>query len=890
MCTTVPTGDVEAWANEGACQSHCCSIDDDSKDIGSDYSTNDDTLLACIPPLLLRGMNATLRGACSAISLYMIAVVRGYDDYQYNYYMHSINALRDGERDIKEDENKTDRLAFRLHNDDYHTYEDVIAALKKVSSIVPDMTNAKCKQIAEDVNNNGVYALYTSELISYTTPCPLTIEVLQNITQLSRILGGSGAGLLVSVLPTSVINMEHNVSSIFSFFKSIGGLNASVRRCITLALTTNVTELPQSITLSSSSRLCDLSIDSMFDHITNVHERRNQVNYYYPDTVKLFPHMLKSSSIGTPSSSHIGYNITHPFDYTYRCTLSLVILSIPFQAKKIQKLLNDIIINYQYDTVYKHMYSHMLSILYNTLFLLYSRGVGTDDNTIFTTTVQVYTSASIIHSLSYAGIRQRILHEQILPGLQVMYDNKGYYDSTLTYVLADTIETCLLDMNIPAIKQQSLVESTTAVTASIITQQMRNRLKRLYHVIKDFEYSIEDEATAGGIMREVESSSDCPSVLAKVLSILSLLQFISKERRRVQSHVEVEDVFRWQFIVDMMINMDTLPSSLLSNGIPCFLSNSSENQELCKQGIRNMVAKCYTSICSWYDVEQCHHSDSDIGSTTIADASSKTILVTRLQADNILFPSTKAYHVSSSWVSIYIPLHRFLTQIFIAAKHACSDVINECIAYLKYCHTNVTTAAVPTATTTQILCGDIFAYIDYPLRCLSFSSQVDVGLWRRNGSIAHNLNFCYSYGFKSMFYDVDVTAVQVGLLLLYNQQEEEHNGNSYSSNNSSSYCSSNSSILALMIDRFELTNVIELSPSALTVIKDSLDEYRAPLLAELLHLLIVVVSHTPVVYTMDGYEREVMREVTHLLLGGCKKYNQVTYTCINAKTYTYLYT
>lgn len=107
------------------------------------------------------------------------------------------------------------------------------------------------------------------------------------------------------------------------------------------------------------------------------------------------------------------------------------------------------------------------------------------------------------------------------------------------------------------------------------------------------------------------------------------------------------------------------------------------------------------------------------------------------------------------------------------------------------------------------------------MRCMVFASQVKVGMWRRNGIGAQHLSRLYQQPpIGRILEKVDLVAIQLSTLTL-----------------------SPDSILLFMIDSMEL--VPFLNDFVAWYRQSTRDIYEPALLGELLRLLILVVTHTP---------------------------------------------
>jgi hypothetical protein len=87
-------------------------------------------------------------------------------------------------------------------------------------------------------------------------------------------------------------------------------------------------------------------------------------------------------------------------------------MASPFSQKTLKKILNEMIVKFQHDFVFKNGFSQLLTILYPSLYTLFLKSFGTADVSIFHTTVQVYTANSIISLMSSEGKSLRLFNEK----------------------------------------------------------------------------------------------------------------------------------------------------------------------------------------------------------------------------------------------------------------------------------------------------------------------------------------------------------------------------------------------------------------------------------------------------------------------------------------------
>ena len=238
----------------------------------------------------------------------------------------------------------------------------------------------------------------------------------------------------------------------------------------------------------------------------------------------------------------------------------------------------------------------------------------------------------------------------------------------------------------------------------------------------------------------------------------------------------------------------------------------------------------------------------------------------------------------------------------------------------------------PSFISTHLFLSNIFFYIEYPLRCLIFNSQVICGMWRRNGSSAINLSYNYNRSpLCRTMRDMDILALQLCLASInpYLQQPSNPSLNlsssikdfsstllssissaTSSSSSSSSYFSSfyNNKIdsaelmtfdmfLCTLIYRYNIHDILQyiyhriITTSTINKVILSISsqrdmEYMPSLLSELLKQLIVLITYVPVnliplsssvasssstsseSLPREGWQSALKRHVFHHILSG----------------------
>ena len=221
---------------------------------------------------------------------------------------------------------------------------------------------------------------------------------------------------------------------------------------------------------------------------------------------------------------------------------------------------------------------------------------------------------------------------------------------------------------------------------------------------------------------------------------------------------------------------------------------------------------------------------------------------------DVVFPIPELRGVASLPMSVHLPLHRLFAKLVHFGAYGGVDLSSVITAFK------------------QLSPLDASLFVEHPLRCLVFAAQVGAGMWRRNGYTV--LNLAYNYGrapLSKTMRDMDILAVQLAAAAL--------GGDAF---------------IATLASRFQVLNLLEAAkdPATLLTFMDraswaqipgSLDihEYQPALLAELLKLLIIVLTYTPVCLleaegdATEGWNRTIKREIVHQVLTGVQSAGQL---------------
>jgi hypothetical protein len=359
-------GDTEAWKESGACPKHRA---DDSSAATSDP-------LSLLPPEIVTGFNSVLHGVVLFFYSMIIREIEGFSEPQ----APTAAPIE---------------MIIRLHNDDIHSYDDVIFALSEIQ-----LPLAEAEQKTAAVDRAG-YAI---------------VKRLSDPVQIASDWGilAQKASLLVSVIPSELASLEESVSATWVWLHHITAKHVGLLRLLTLAFVEPIDALYSRTdpVLTLSSDLPPLT----YPHLPLRHREPSS-----PPFEVLLPSGVDGTSPG--GSGHVSVHRLTPFSPEFKnCTpltlLSLMIASSPYLVKEWQTLLHDLVIFGLKDLSFKSLYSQLLLHLYPHLSALFCHGIGTDKESLFHTTVQIYSTESIVSMLSSEGYlsRSRPCEEPTLQG------------------------------------------------------------------------------------------------------------------------------------------------------------------------------------------------------------------------------------------------------------------------------------------------------------------------------------------------------------------------------------------------------------------------------------------------------------------------------------------
>jgi len=843
-------GDKEAWAKEGNCHEHNCQCEQEVDP------------LTCLPSAIASDMDVLLRAGMGVLTSFLVGLVRGYAPWAQNPYIAHGGGV--GRRADDADAANSSLLTVTLHNDDVHTYTDVEGALLGVGKSLAD-----AKRMTESVDKEGHKCVFTA--------APTSVLLKTHSDKL-----GTEAGLMVSICPHELLELEARMSEFLTWMLDLGTGNDGFRRIITNAFLLNTDSLPEEATAV-------LNCVGL-----------TPPNHVFDDT-SIFPSIvqhLKTLPPCIPEQSIEALRFQRPIPSTCPPNiLGVMMLSSPYLFKSIKQGLNSIVIVFQQDPIFKSAFSQLLTLLYPSIHGLFCRGIGTAADELFISTVQVYTANGVVTTMSSEGIATRLFSEAPHPIF-------------ITQMLIYCIKTALCDVGCKGSQERRRMTGIASDRRPSPVQQQQEKWlmhhliinRRLGRLFRDIEYVTEN---CFGSMNLMLGERDAGAI-GEWLSVCSLLQCVGTLVRRTTTHVEVEDD-TWQHAANLILELEGISASFISNALfpskelmaaEMQFSSAKIGEELIAQhdsggreasaastsqaliyspSLRKLQAEAVV-IALRRGLEELR--DWIAGAASAVDGSSEGEMVdpglyfgtaehSYLMGSCVHVIGPQRYQVSVSPVSIHIPLHRFIAKIFLFAANNNLPLTDALISLKE--HLNIV---------------DVLA--DYPSRCFAFVSQVLAGMWRRNGAAAINIGYNYQYGALSVrLRDMDLLALQASMMAI-----------------------GPDSILALLLDRFELIPLLEtlaprlhladafgslprLAKGCSTMkffldeknIKPVLKEYGAALLSELLKVLINLVTFIPSSLVAASYSEvigdaqqhtpslvhAVEREIVHAVLGGVAK-------------------
>ena len=722
-----------------------------------------------------------LTGVIGTIVSYSACYVNGFDDFGRNifvstFHQKAYHAVRNPSSTCV-----NWSLEGCIHNDDIHTFDDVIGALEEVG-----IDKVAGLDLANNVNTLGRNSTLMPKMV-------VGDDASEDKTRRFSDILGVKHGLLFSIAGSDVRRVEPKIHSMLVWIKQLGSMNDGIRRLISNVFFQESCSTPSSVT--ACEMVPEMAASRLFE--------RGAGRALFPRRIPHFDYL---------SAEQQGVELyADPFQYCHRNYFAILLLASCYLNKVVTNAIQDIILIFQHDYIFKFAFSQSLTSLYPSLYLFYSK-YGLKDSTLFNTTVQVFTASSIVKAMSSDG-----------ESLRVLPPCGG--KPCLSRILISTLNFCLDDMG-------CCIDRPT--DSFLDDYKFSNRRRRLASLVKDFEYAVEENLSAVRVLAGLRDAG----VVDEFMSLFQRLQYLDKTRRRKTTHVENDDDMRWLEATNLVLEMDSMAQCLLQGAfvpaVNCRVSDVDPGsmQAMKQQALLAAVSKGLQCLDDWLRRVQMAAGEGSNNDLFFNASSAQCLGLT------VPFPGIRRFHVSYSEVSIHVPINRFISRSLLVAAYDAQDLL-PALSLLR--------AAPPSLQ---------FSFVDYPIRALAFMSEVHCGMWRLNGSAPVNLAYNYSTApISRHLRDADIAAVQVGAVTLGPDV-----------------------VLALLIDRFELSMCLETPDYFMRAADDDLREYKPALLGELLRVLVHTLSHVPVV-TKDGSDelgsaqREglalaLKRELAPLLLGG----------------------
>lgn len=368
------SGDPEAWAPSGNCSHHSGTKEEEFLKLSLEP-------LNTLPPGLLRGLRAVLKGAIGVAISYVVCMTRGFQPYNSNPFVRWCEEFELN-------------MTGKLHNDDIHTYEEVSNCL-----ISLEFQPAEAEQLTVSVDKAG-----EATVVSSAEP-----EVLKSTSRLIL-----KENLLFSLVPEDILKVESGVAALFGWVQSLGsGGHAGLRCVVAEALLTNVEAFPE------YSSVIEVEMN------TDGEERQKQLSFLVaPNRIfideeqfpSIIPHLdrdFQPPHLQNPEGLKVYWSeaikaYSRPFQHCPHSAFAVLVMASPFLSNALKAHVNSVVIYFQHDNYFKFGFSQIFMALYPSLFALYLRFVGTAAGNFFTTSVQLFTANSIVDCLSSDGFESRL--------------------------------------------------------------------------------------------------------------------------------------------------------------------------------------------------------------------------------------------------------------------------------------------------------------------------------------------------------------------------------------------------------------------------------------------------------------------------------------------------
>jgi hypothetical protein len=202
-------------------------------------------------------------------------------------------------------------------------------------------------------------------------------------------------GLLISVVPSVLHDVTESMVAALQWLLSTGA-HDGLRRVIVETLLLELSTLPP------SRHPALISPEDMFTNELQFPQSLPGLEIYYslsPQQRDTLPALMSVSEIFRMNAAGL------------KNSLSLLIASSPYASKGLQEALNSLVLVFQHDTLFKIAFTQTFTLFYPNLLFLYCNFIGTERESLFGTSVQVFTAASMADLMSSEGVERRLVAE-----------------------------------------------------------------------------------------------------------------------------------------------------------------------------------------------------------------------------------------------------------------------------------------------------------------------------------------------------------------------------------------------------------------------------------------------------------------------------------------------
>ena len=575
-------GDTEAWQESGTCSKH-----------GLDPNAQGVDPLTVLPASLVLGLTAVLHGALLAVLQVSIAAVDGFNCPENNpFFRHYMQSSECDEE-----------LLVRLHNDDVHTYIEVTSGLKNCN-----ISGVAARQLTEAVDKEGSADVCRTKSIQKVKDCWDS-------------LGKLPLGLCVMTIPSRLVEAEAALPIVLGIWmQHLAASNDGLMRLICNAFMMSSVDLTE----AAKSTVCNVNVNlaELFSSDTSTANRVPSLKPY-PTHLPLRgnvpnsgsgssnpPHVLLSLGVDgvAPSTSQKRAASTgvctdlpvtpitrvDPFNscdaedipFTPRIVFAVLIACSPYLAKAMKKCLNSIVIFLQQDTVFKLGYSQLLVHLYPTLLALFSHGIGTNSDSIFGTSVQVFTADSVVRMMSSDGVDTRpfrphvtadekpdgaLMDHMAVSTNDINVDSAPPFSTNYISIAPTLVGAMLTSLKYAGLTKESINYINPSKQRLALSGKdsfldsfvIKN--KRIWHNCRDIEYIVGCSDRSLDFIYASDRGGNF-TALDYWLELCSLLHGINSHTRipRTENHV-LHDDDRWLLAISLVVDLESVSTAVLQN-------------------------------------------------------------------------------------------------------------------------------------------------------------------------------------------------------------------------------------------------------------------------------------------------------------------------------------